>query len=85
MSVVTIACFHTFPDMPYLVWYLLLYSGIYLAFNITWFVVYLFLAVFVFLILHGVCIIGIIGCILVGGLIPLFMYHHLCFYFLLSL
>ena len=36
------------------------------------------------LILHGVYILGIIGYILVGGLILLFTYHHLCMYFLLS-
>ena len=62
-------------------------SGVYLAYNITWFIAYLFLAVFAFfsLLLLGVCIIGIMGYILVGGLLPLFMYHHLCFSFLLSL
>ena len=37
------------------------------------------------LILHGVYILGIIGYVLVGGLILLFTYHHLCMYFLLSL
>ena len=34
------------------------------------------------MILHGVYIIGIMGYILVGGLILLFMYHHLCVHFL---
>ena len=34
------------------------------------------------MILHGVYIIGIMGYILVGGLILLFMYHHLCVYFI---
>ena len=38
---------------------------------------------FLFLILHGgVCVVGIMGYLLVGGLILLFMYHHLCLYFL---
>ena len=35
------------------------------------------------MILHGVYIIGIMNYILVGGLILLFMYHHLCVYFLI--
>ena len=30
--------------------------------------------------LHGVCVVGIMGYLLVGGLILLFMYHHLCLY-----
>ena len=38
-----------------------------------------FLYFFCILILHGVYVIGIVGYILVGGLILLFMYHHLCF------
>ena len=37
---------------------------------------------FLFLILHGVCVVGIMGYLLVGGLILLFMYHHLCLFFL---
>ena len=34
------------------------------------------------MILHGVCIMGIVNYILVGCLILLFMYHHLRVYFL---
>ena len=34
------------------------------------------------MILHGVYITGIMGYILVGGPILLFMYHHLCVYFI---
>ena len=41
--------------------------------NITW----VLLIFFFFLILHGVCVVRIMGCALVGGLILLFMYHHL--------
>ena len=37
---------------------------------------------FLFLILHGVCEMGFIGYFWWGGLILLFMYHHLCMYFL---
>ena len=37
---------------------------------------------FLFLILLGVCVVGIMGYLLVGGLILLFMYHHLHLYFL---
>ena len=51
---------------------------LYFTYNITWFNVWLFL----FLVLHGVCVVGIMGYLLVGGLILLFMYHHLCLYFL---
>ena len=40
---------------------------------------------FLFLLLFGVCIMGIVGYILVGNLILLFMHHHLCMYFLWSL
>ena len=40
---------------------------------------------FFFLILHGVYVVGIMGYVLVGGLILLFMYHHLFVYFLWSL
>ena len=40
---------------------------------------------FFVLILHGVCVMGIMGYILVGGLILLFMYHQLCMYFMWSL
>ena len=53
------------------------------AYDITWF--HPLCIYFYFLILHGVCIMGTMGYILVGGLIPLFMYHHLFMYFLLSL
>ena len=35
------------------------------------------LFIFFFLVLHGVCVMGIVGNALVGGLILLFMYHHL--------
>ena len=40
---------------------------------------------FFFLLLHGVYVIGIMGYVLVGCLILLFMYHHLYMCFLLSL
>ena len=58
VGVVTIACLQCFPDTPCLVWNLLFCSCfvvcvldflyIYFAYNITWFVVYLFIAMFVF-------------------------------------
>ena len=40
---------------------------------------------FFFLILHGVCVVGIMGYALVGGLILLFMYNHHFVYSLWSL
>ena len=38
---------------------------------------------FLYIILHGVYIMGTMNYILVGGLILLFMYHHLRVYFLI--
>ena len=51
---------------------------LFFTYNITWFDVCLFFV----LLLHGVCVVGIMGYLLEGGLILLFMYHHLCLYFL---
>ena len=72
VGVVTIGFFH---PMPYFVWCLLLIiiHGFCLYFS------------FFFLILHGVCVVGIMGYALVGGLILLFMYHHHFVYSLWSL
>ena len=89
VGVVTIDCLQCFPDMPYPVWYLLcfsLFSCMCSRFLLSIMLIILhgllficfLLYSFLSLILHGVCIIGIMGYVLVGGLILLFIYHHLC-------
>ena len=72
--------------MPFHVWHLLICSC-FVVISILHIILHglMFVYLFLFLILHGVCIIRIMGYILVWGLILLFMYHHLCLYFLLSL
>ena len=43
----------------------------------------LYVLIFLYIILHGVYIMGIMNYILMGSLILLFMYHHPCVYFLI--
>ena len=42
----------------------------------------IYVLIFLYIILHGAYIMGIICYIVVGGLILLFIYHHLCIYFI---
>ena len=80
-------CLQCFSDMPLLVRYLLFFflfccsfSGFLILLPMILhglILLCLCLSLFILLMLHGVCVMETMGYVLMGGLIPLFMYHHL--------
>ena len=71
--------------MPFHVCYLVIWLFVFVLHMVLHgFCFYIYFSFF-FLLLHGLCVMGIMSYVLVEGLILLFMYHLLYVYFLLSL